>query len=357
MRRFMYGLVALLVIGGTGVFIFARNDPLAELLNSKWLPISVDDQRGQAITSAARTLPLVPAPNVAVGIDVKTMEGIGESKLRALGVTKLRVKGEKQLLRIEADFVRMFEPKDLPEDFQFRELVEALRPEITGTIVASVGIASAPTDLPATRLQLRLLPAFNSLHVDKIRLAGKADVAPAGEAIAALLTRYSGNITGILNNLPVLDVLLPTSPFETADPTGPIKISIPSAPEAKLSLASKPITFPFHLAGLAWLIDNDRVTAIAQYLPMEESPPALPALPATFDLIRNEFFARLKAGLAISEPPGGAWLAVGKAFFATALNSAFAQASPCLSAQGPIPNQTFRNVSTTLRQPGVEFKL
>ncbi len=241
----IFGLIGLAIVVGIGIFVFAGGDPVAELLNKRWPPITVDQQRQNAIASGANALSLITTPNVAVGIDTKTIIAIAQPQLESFGVGALRVKSDRQLLRIEADFARKFGPTDLPADSDWRALVEKLKPDVAGTIVAFVGITSPAPEAQGQGLQLKLLPAFNGLHITKVKLADSMDATASAEVIASLLTRYAENVTGALEGLTVLDVALPTSPFETVDPSGPINFSIPDAPDVRLTLTSRPINFPF----------------------------------------------------------------------------------------------------------------
>jgi hypothetical protein len=333
--------VAVLVLAAVVVYIVFRGDPLAKQLNKQWQPISVDQQRQRAIDTAASTLKSMGRPNLAASIDAKTIEALAGPQLKPQGVTAIRVRGDRQLLRLEANFERAFGPDDLPTDSKARDLIATLKPDIAGMIVVSVGVTSALADPQTLKLQLRLLPAVNDIHIDRVTLAGKADVTPVAEALTFVLNRYADNITAALNEVPVLDVSLPSAPLDPIDPSGPIKMSIPNAPGIKVALSGNPIKSPFRVAGIVSLVDGDSLSAIAQVVPIADTTDGPTPTTSTFDAVKDEFLAHLKDGLDISTRPAGIWIAFGKALLADALGSAFGQAKPCITAQGPVPEQSF----------------
>ena len=333
--------------GGIGVIIAAvvayyslRGDPIVDLLNTKWQAVSIEQQRQKAIDGSASALKMFPSANVAAGVDVKTILQVVGPLLTPEGVTSIRVKGDEQLLHVAADFKRVFGPDDVPADSKYRGLLMATKPDIQGTISLSLGIAGAAPDQKSAKLQLKILPVFNNLHVAKVVLAEKADATAAGDALSFVLNRYASNVTAALNEIPILDVSVPTTLPGLDDPAGSIKISIPSAPDVKVSASAKPITNPFRVAGIATLIDGDHLIATARLVPTTDAPPNLGTVSSTFAAMKADLFSHLKEGLDISGPPDGVWVAVGKALLADGLNSAFAQAEPCVSAQGPIPKQS-----------------
>ena len=75
------------------------------------------------------------------------------------------------------------------------------------------GITSATTvnDANASELRLRLLPVFRSIAVDKVALAGDADVTILGDLLARLITSYADNITGELARSRLVDVVVPAA--------------------------------------------------------------------------------------------------------------------------------------------------
>lgn len=348
MIKYVAGGAAVVVAAIGATYFFVAVDPIAELLNQKWQPISVDQQRQKAIDSSAAALKLFSSANVAAGIDVKTIVALVNPLVKAEGVEAIRVKGDQQLLHLEADFKRAFGPDDVPADFKGRDLVLAMKPSIQGTIALSLGIAGGTPDQASPKLQLKILPAFNSLHIEKVALANKFDATSAADALVFLLNRYASNITAALNEAPILDVSLPTALPGLGDQSGPIKISIPGAPDINASVAAKPIKNPFRLAGVASLVDGEHLVVVARLAPTRDALGAPSPISGTFAGLKTDLLAHLKDGLDVSALPDEVWVSVSKALIADSLTSAFGQAEPCFTAQGPIPTQSF---STTVPLP------
>ncbi|MBI5262912.1 MAG: hypothetical protein HY852_13950 [Bradyrhizobium sp.] len=348
MKKYLAGVAIVLVGAIAAYFFLGGGDPLAELLNSKWKPISVEQQQQKAIDSSAAILKMLPSANIAAGIDVKSIVNVAGPLLRQEGVQAIRLKGSEQLLRLEADFRRAFGPNDLPPDSNYRDLVTATKPDIQGTIALSLGISGTASDGQSATLKLKLLPAFNNLHIEKVVLAKKADANAVGDAVSFLLNRYAETVTAALNDISILEVSIPTTLPGLDDPSGAIKISIPNAPDVKVSVSAKPIKNPFRVAGVGVLVDDDRLAALAQLVPITDALPVAKIVSSTFAEMKRDMFAHLKDGLNVPELPNGVWVAMAKTLIADGLNTAFDQAKPCLSAQGPVPKQSF---STTVPLP------
>src|SRR5262249_40107580 len=124
------GLAAVLVLAIALYFWFGRSDPLAALLNKQWPPVTVGDQRKQAIQTALTAMRGIDELNLAAGIDTKSIDTVlnSNSQLKAFGLTKSSIETEQQLLRIEATFSKVFGAEDLPEDSRYRQTIEKLKP-------------------------------------------------------------------------------------------------------------------------------------------------------------------------------------------------------------------------------------
>ena len=88
------------------------------------------------------------------------------------------------------------------------------------------------------------------------------------------------------------------------------------------------------------LIDGDNGADRRARTPHEPPAPNDPTK-GSFEDVKAAFMKSLKDGLGIVDLPSGLWAALGKALVAQALDSAFAQAQPCLDASGAIPTETF----------------
>jgi hypothetical protein len=148
-------LVALLVIGGA--YIIFQSDPLTQELNTRWPPVKPDEQRQKAINTAEAALKLLPHPNIAAGVDIHLIEKLTSEKLKDAGLSKVQLRGDKQLLRLTAEFHRRFSADDLPLKFEQRDLVHRLQPEITGELDLFLGAAGTLVSTPSRIIQLRAL--------------------------------------------------------------------------------------------------------------------------------------------------------------------------------------------------------
>lgn len=334
-------LLVLLAVGAAAAYYYLRNDPLRAELNRRWPPVTADQQRQVAIDSTASALKALAAPNVAAGVDVATIKEIAFNEVKSKGVTKLTLATDRQLLRLTADFDVALTPDDLPKHSDKRSLVAALAPRVVGEVELFLTAATSMSDASRRALLVKLLPTVSRVRIDKLTVKGGYDVTAAADAIALLLNRYAGNLSGALSASPVMNVTLPATLQGAFDSSGPIKVDFKEAPGLRLSLAARPIKSPFGLRAAAWLIDADKVIVIAEIAPLDKLPAQVNPTKGAFEDVKVGFRKSLQNGLAIIDPPSGAWAALGKALVARSLDSAFAQAQPWLVGSGPIPKQTF----------------
>ena len=340
MVRWIAGIIlAMLAVGLGGCDYF--HDPLRAELDRRWPPVTPDQQRQAAIDSAATALPALTAPNVAAGADLATIQAIALDQAKSRGVTKLALATDRQLLRATADFDVTLTPDDLPKDSDKRPLVSALAPHVAGQVEVFLTAAATVSDAPQRTLRIRLLPAVSRVRIDTLTVKGSYDVTAAADAIASLLNRYADNLSGALSASPIMEVALPATLQEGFDPSGPIKVDLKEAPGLKPSIASQPIKSPFRLGATALLLDGDTVAAIVELVPLDKPPMNVDPVKGSFDAVKSAFKKSLRDALGIVDPPSGLWAAVGKALVAQGLDSAFAQAQPCLDASGAIPTETF----------------
>jgi hypothetical protein len=329
------------VLIGGGAWYAMSGDNLRDIINAHWPPISSEQQRQTAIDGALMALEAMPNPNIAVGVDVKTIETVGSELLKGKGVTKLTVETDRQLLKVTAAFDLSFGPSDAGDDPQKRAWLEQLKPQVIGRTELFLSASTTMVITPKRALQVKMLPAFKSLHLDKVTLAERYDGTAAGALLASLLDAYADNIIGAITNAPVLNAELPANLQDQFDPSGPIKINPATGSGFKLTLSSRPVRSPYELGSAALLIDNGRVIVLAQLSPAGNAPPPKTVSNGAFSDLVAGFTRRMSDGLGFRDFSTGAWIAVAKALIADTFNSAFAQAQACLTGSGPIPKQTF----------------
>jgi hypothetical protein len=334
--KYILGLFVALAIGAVGYFILLE-EPLAAQLNKHWSPVSVADQRQRAIDSTFSILHVTPEPALAAGTDFETVTKLLSPSLSEQGVVALRLKGDHQLIRLEADFTRTFGPDDLPPGNGGRDLIGRLKPRISGTVIAYFGITGSQTDSQTGMLSLRLLPAVKSLFVKDVTLADKTDATATIAIVIAILNRYAENLTSVINRAPFLTVSVPASAANPINPADLFKPEISGTPDIKVSLVSKPVTIPLKVGNVAWLVQDDGIALFASLVPAEVKLITPPPATSTFDALQLLFLERLKTALAISSLPKHVWVAASKAVLANIVNSAFHQAEPYLTVAGQVP--------------------
>jgi hypothetical protein len=103
-RGFVYA--CLFVLAGCG-------DPLTKVINDKWPPINVDQQRQAAIDTTAKALTTLTAPNIGVAVKLSDIRDVlFNEDMRKQGVVALKIDGDKQLVHLQIDFNRVFTQAD-----------------------------------------------------------------------------------------------------------------------------------------------------------------------------------------------------------------------------------------------------
>lgn len=278
-------------------------------------------------------------PNVAAGVDAATIQKLLFDQVKSMGVTKLAVAADRQLLRLTVDFDRWLTADDLPKDSNKRALVTALAPHVVGELDVYLSAAISVSNTPLRVLFIKLLPAVNRVRIDSLTVKGHYDVTAAADSIALILNRYADNLSGALSISPFMSVTLPATIQDSFDPSSPIKIAL--APDVKAMLKSRPVKSPFRIEAATLLIDGDKLVAIASLVPINTAMSQTDLAKGSFDEVKVAFRKSLQAGLGIDDPPAGGWAALAKGLLARAIESTFAQSQPCLYASGPIPKENF----------------
>lgn len=326
----LLSLVFLFLLSGCG-------DPIAKLINEKFPPVNVEHQRQAAIDSTVVALELLQAPNVAISVAIHDLEmALNSEALHKQGITKLRIRGNRQLLEIHGEFNRTFTEADGGDNADTRKILSFARPEITGSIDAYVGITGAVTSETGRipELQLRLLPGVSRVEVSDLKLAQKFDVTKLGEIIADVLTKYRDNITGELTRAPFTRMTIPAAADKSIDISRDFRIVQPGT-SVVVNVSAEKITSPLKLAGVAWLVDHDAITAMVQFLPaVSVLQPQRGKLDKTYGAIKGQFRVFTNSSFGVSDPPESSWVALRKDLIATGINSVVNQANACIRASG-----------------------
>ena len=343
MRLRLLGLMTLLLLTGCG-------DSLTKMVNAKFPPITVDEQRQAAINSTAQALAKLATPNIGVGLSMSdATAALLTEQLKKQGVVKLSLRGDEQLLRVSVDFARQFSKEDAGDNQAAIAALGALKPRIEGTITAYAGItgAIAQAGTSGPELELRLLPALSSVHVEKIELADKVDVTLVGTAITAVLNRFKDNISGELTRSPVTRVTVPALSDKSFNPSDTFSV-IDAGGKASVEVIAKPIVVPFKVDGIAWLVAKEHLTSLVQLSPVSVVATAQSVeVKPTFGGIQDRVNEIVEQVFEVPSPEG-TWVAVKRDVIALAMNSVTSQAQLCVKASVSVPNQ---HTSTKIKLP------
>jgi hypothetical protein len=315
----------------------ACGDSVTKLVNAKFPPIDAAAQRQAAIDSAAQALGRLTSPNITVNVGIEDIQQVLNTEdLRAQGVSKMSVSGNNQLIYIHLSFTRQFKEEDAGGDAVARNIIATLRPEISGNLQVYTGVTGAVqgNGEAARHLELRLLPGLARFEITEVKLAGNSDVTSVVQNIAHLLNRYRDNVTGVLTRSPLTRISIPAldnRPFDFAKKfTG----SNGDAGSFSVTVDGTPVTVPFKLDGVVWLIDDKQLRALLQL-----TPPNLPLSPGvtvepTFDKIRHQFTSLQDENFGTASGSSLSWLGIKKDLLALSMNSIANQSAACVSLAG-----------------------
>jgi len=326
----------LLVVLGSSL-LTACGDAITRAVNAKFPPVNVEEQRRQAIDSTAEALARMPAPNVAVSINIGDVrKAIFNDSLRKQGVKELVLRAQEQLVEVTLSFDRTFDSTDAGKDEDLRTSLATLRPRIAGSISAYFGItgAVAGSSGSASTIDLRLLLGLADLRIDRLELQSTGwNVTEAGELLARTLTKYKDNITGEVSRSPLSRISVPAVAANPIDIARGMKIG---ATAVQLDASGVPASVPIRLSGLAWLLHGDRVTAILQLSPASDGKEIaeLVKLDREFKALRDHVDAVIRDTFDMDAEESNTWMGIRKDLLAFSLNSVINQSALCVTASG-----------------------
>lgn len=334
-------LVASLLAGGLA-WAFLSGDRIRDALNANWPPIDPAQQRQAAVDSALAGLATMSGPNFAVGVDTATVEAMAAEKVKDAGVTKLAISADRQLLKFTATFKTDLKPGAIGINAEVDKWLADLKPHVEGEVEVYLTAAATVVQAPKRMLQVKLLPALKSVHIDQLTLSGSYDVTEAAKVLASVLNTYADNITGAFANEPILHAELPASIQEQFDPSKTLDIAISAGSAFKVALKAEPISSPYGLGAVSLMIHGGNIAIVAHLTPVDQPLELKTSSGKPFNELATAFSKALADGFGLDPVPGGAWVAIRKELLADTFNSAFAQANACLTGSGPIPEQTFQ---------------
>ncbi|MER9684688.1 MULTISPECIES: hypothetical protein [unclassified Mesorhizobium] len=324
---------------------------MEKVVNDRFPPVSPEQHRTEAISTAMSALAGMKDPNIAVGLSISdAAKIINSSELKSrFGIVNVTLRGDQQILFADVSLDKQFSDVDFPAlDNDTRTTLNSWRPHFKGTITFGLGVtsASAQSENGNLNLSFHLLPLFKNIHVDKIDLAEKIDLTAAADMLIPLLNDYADNISGELSRADFAKVSFPAIPIDRMDPSRSISLDGPEEAAAKITISGNPISSPVYIRSVVWLIDADSFAAIAELAAVGSEPVAAAdgaAGAVDFSRLDVEFTQRLSAGLSLPEAIKGEWIAVSKSLVADVVNAVVTQADLCIGASASIPDQSFSN--------------
>lgn len=317
-------------------------DPLTDLINEKWPPVTADQQRDAAIESTAKNLRQLEAPNIALSVSFSDLNKVLNSpELQARGVAKVEVEGDRQLARVTVKFERAFSEADGADDTQ-RQMLKVLKPTVAGTVTVFAGISANLSGGDSNpQLEVKLLPAVSRISVDKLIVASSHDAKTLVEPLVALLNKYRDNISGELSRSSVTRVTVPALAAQSFDPTQLIRITEGANVEVKVT--GRPVNVAFRLSGLAWLVESAHLMIVSEIVPKSSPAPKTltsAELPATYDAIRKQVRGIVNERFGLDPSSPATWAAVRKDVVALNLSTALTQANACMAVNGRSQKQS-----------------
>jgi len=321
--------------------VFLSGCSLRHFVNKKWPPVTENQQRQIAVDSTVKALVTLTAPTIAAGINLSDTERVLlNEELSQLGATKLSLEGTKQLLKISIDFHHQFVEKDAGANDDIRKVVATWKPDVTGSITIYAGLKNPDiqainlADIPA--MDLQVLPAISTMHVNDIRIFGKYHVGALVKPIVSLLNIYKDNVSGVIGRSKIATISLPEIARKPLDLGR--SFDFQAAGQAiHTTVSANPIPIPYQLTDVAWRIADNQVTILFQVLPKsDEATPQEPLTNTTFNDINDRVNAMLSADFNVPISDASAWVAVNKKLVAATVENTAAEAAPC--AEFSVPN-------------------
>lgn len=335
-------LIASLMLVATGYLAGCGEDPIRKALNEKFPPVSAEQQRQEAIKTAAEALTRLAHPNVLLAVNLSDAgAALLSPDLKKAGVERVVLSGDTQLLRAVVGYSHKFTEADAGDNAQAKAWLAEARPEIAGEIEVYSGITSAVTgDAAAPQLELKLLPGLSRIVIHKITLAERIDVTADGDIVAGLLNRYKDNVSGELSRSKFTRLALPALAEEPIDLAKGLKVSSPGD-AISINVDAKPIVVPVKLGGVAWLIDEQVLTALVQLDDVAAAAPPVPdaakSVEPNFPAIQGAALGHVRDSFGLTETDKTTRAAIRKDLLAFTLNSTIKQASACVTATGEQP--------------------
>jgi hypothetical protein len=321
-------------------------DRASEYINGKFPPVTVEMQQQAAIQSAAATLHELDAPNLAFGAPLSRVQEVLLTRdLSSQGVKAVRLSAERQLVRAEIDFDKVL---DADVGTPQGKLIHELKPSVSGTLELFAGITSGTSNIDDGKLiiNMKVLPVFRTIRISQVVVKGSYDVTSMGDAVVWVLNTFADNVTGTLSGLSTMQVKVPATFSETANPSQVLTIRS-SAFQGEVTVTSQTVSAPVKLRGVAWLVEGNQIGGLAELVPISEQAKsgAGPPVEGTNEAVLAMFKKAFADGFGVQPDTEKVWTAVRKDVVSFVVNTALSQARLCASGKAFFPNRSSRSRS------------
>lgn len=318
------------------------NYSLKKYINQKWPPVSLEQQRAEAITNFSENLGLVTYPTLGFSLNLNSISSLLlNEELQKDGIVDINLSSDHQLLEVFVKF-------DVnAADISDETIIDNLQPKIKGDITFYAGVTNS-FNQEDNNIDFRILPYLHHVNVESIQIKEKYEVGKNGELLFAILNDYSDNISGELSRLKIMEFNIPasyTKPVMLSDALKNQKVG----EGVKVNFTDKPINPPFKLTNIITLINNNKISGMIELYDESlyelESPIVepvaekadYPALVSRYNDIESKVFS------GINQEHSG-WFGVRKDLISHLLSNSLNQAQLCVSVDASTRNQSKQKI-------------
>ena len=335
------GIGALLVILVVGFFSLLP-DGISRAINEKFPPVSLGQQRAEAVRANAKALAALPLPNVAYALQLSDLRrAIPSDKLAALGITGLAFRGEDQLIMTTVGFRRTFTGADAPGDAEVAQFLNRHRPTVAGELKFAAGVSSelTVTDDRGPVLAIRLLPSFESLTVSSVKAESVGDVSGFTAPLVATLNHFHDNVSGELSRATWSTVSIPALGPQAVNFSRSVDSSGPGS-NVTLELRGASVPIPVQLTAAAWAVSDKQLLGVIGLSPLSAPPVTGGApVPETATAVRERVAGLINARFDGFPAQSKSWVSIRKDLVAFSVNGLIREARLCATARGSVSNQ------------------
>ncbi len=332
------------------ILLTGCSDPLKDYLDNKYPPIDRREQQTKAINSLKKSMSNMDLPSVSIGVSLKEIENIisSDENLKRF-IESVDISSDKQLLDISMNINTTLTQSDWSKNDEINKVLGGSEITVAAKLSVGVGIASEieGNGSSSEYLSLRLVPVFDELKISSLKVKGKAteetDISKVGDSIAWILRRYSENVTGYINMLSFMKTKLSTNIIDSSNPSGIIKAKGDEALNMFVSLSSGDLSSPLKLGNVAFLIDENYLSAMIELIPTRsEYTPTVSKELGSYDDAKKLFSDTHEEVFGTKPNGSNMWVGLTKSSIALSTNSVVNQSKACFKVRSNIPTEKFK---------------